>query len=132
MLVREVGGGRYPFSTKDAIRHLVVFIPVAGVLRGLYFFPESVLRERGYWESDRETGRMSLVVHPPFGKQSQNAMTRRSQKWQNEFFICLADSSSLQVARAKLRQLMCQSADLFSCSQSNTTAKLSDVSSFGD
>lgn len=81
-----------PFDTTDAI-DMVIIETKTNTHSGLFVFPASILFEQTIFSTETKEGKRAIRVYPPWDK-TINKQAQKSQKWQLNYFVNLADSNT--------------------------------------
>lgn len=99
-LWKRVGEGPIqPFDHSDPIDFFVVSTR-SGNDFGQFVFPKSVLLEKGILSDCNREGKRAIRVYPPWDH-ATNKQAIKTQKWQLDYFLDIAEGQSVDFTRAK-------------------------------
>lgn len=81
---KDIKNVNQAFSNDNSVDFTLVNI-VDGNLRGIFVFPQEVLKQHGILKTESQKGKMAIRVYPSWEK-DLNATATRTQKWQVEYF----------------------------------------------
>lgn len=81
---KDIKNVNQAFSNDNSVDFTLVNI-VDGNLRGIFIFPQEVLKQQGILKTESQKGKMAIRVYPSWEK-DLNATATRTQKWQVEYF----------------------------------------------
>lgn len=96
---RAPDGSTEPLTADDGI-DLLVITAREGQRFGQFVFPEAALVEHGIVSVAGRGGKRGFRVYPPWSA-TQNSRAMRSQKWQCEYFLDLADARKVDLQKAR-------------------------------
>lgn len=96
---RNQKGITEPFSISDDL-DLVVISTRTLENFGQFIFPKSVLFDKGIISGNNKEGKRGIRVYPPWDK-APNRQAERTQKWQLEYFMEIANDNSADLNRTK-------------------------------
>ena len=112
-VTKLLGRTQVPFDVSDDIDLVALgIVDDTQALCGCYFFPKEVLRTQSILSVGHEGGRTSLSLYPPFASPSARISSGRKriilamQKWQEEFYIDLADHEMLAENRKRFQAIL--------------------------
>jgi hypothetical protein len=96
---RKKNGPIQPFELSDQLDLVIIASRMKNHL-GYFLFPKSVLHEKGIISGRGKEGKRAMRVYPPWNK-TESPQAQKTQKWQLEYFLELAEDGTIDQRRAK-------------------------------
>lgn len=88
-----------PFHQSDDIDFIIITSKSENNM-GQFIFPKHILIQQKIISNNLTEGKRGIRVYPPWYK-TTSKQAEKTQKWQNEYFISIANSLSLDIIKAK-------------------------------